>query len=136
MPESLAGCALTVAALDAGLEIDGLAAELTEAAAALEPGLDGWLDWEERNPALALAVSFVDRLPIVYGGHPVSIAAADRWKTQLNENGKIPAWTGAFPEHGHNEIVGFEGGHPVLDRLALVYLETPWDDARVSRRMA
>ncbi|HYO47967.1 MAG TPA: SIS domain-containing protein [Gemmatimonadota bacterium] len=136
LPESLAGCALAVGALDPGLEIDGLAGELSEAAAALEPRLDGWLDWEERNPALALAVSFADRLPIVYGGHPVSIAAAHRWKTQLNENGKIPAWGGAFPEHGHNEIVGFEGSHPALDRLALVYLETPWDDSRVSGRMA
>lgn len=136
LPESLAGCALAVAALDPGLEIDRQADELTRTAAILEPRLDGWLDWEERNPALALAVSFADRLPIVYGGHPVSIAAAQRWKTQLNENGKIPAWAGAFPEHGHNEIVGFEGNHPTVERLALVYLETPWDDARVSRRMA
>jgi glucose/mannose-6-phosphate isomerase len=136
LPESLAGCALAVAALDPGLEIDGLAGELTAAAVGLDPRLEHWLDWEERNPALALAVSFADRLPIVYGGHPVSIAAAHRWKTQLNENGKIPAWVSEFPEHGHNEIVAFEGAHSSLDRLALVYLETPWDDPRVSERMA
>lgn len=136
LPESLAGCALAVAALDPGLGLDELAETLTRATSTLGPGVDGWLDWDERNPALALAVSFADRLPIVYGGHPVSIAAAHRWKTQLNENGKIPAWAGAFPEHGHNEIVGFEGSHPAVERLALVYLETPWDDARVSRRMA
>ena len=136
LPESLAGCALAVAAVDPGLEVATLAHELQAAAAALGTDLDAWLGWESRNPALALAVSFADRLPIVYGGHPVSIAAAGRWKAQLNENGKIPAWAGAFPEHGHNEIVGFDGGHPALDRLALVYLETPWDDARVARRMA
>lgn len=136
LPESLAGCALAVAAIDPGLEVAALAKELSGAAKNLGPDPGGWLDWESRNPALALAVSFADRLPIVYGGHPVSIAAAGRWKTQLNENGKIPAWAGAFPEHGHNEIVGFEGGHPALERLALVYLETPWDDPRVARRMA
>ena len=136
LPESLAGCALAVAAIDPGLEAPALAGALRAAAGTLDADLDAWLSWESRNPALALAVSFADRLPIVYGGHPVSIAAAGRWKTQLNENGKIPAWAGAFPEHGHNEIVGFDGAHPALDRLALVYLETPWDDPRVARRMA
>ena len=136
LPESLAGCALAIAAIDPGLDPDALADELHAAAEALGPDLDAWLSWESPNPALALAVSFADRLPIVYGGHPVSIAAAGRWKTQLNENAKIPAWAGAFPEHGHNEIVGFDGGHPGLERLALVYLETPWDDPRVARRMA
>ena len=136
LPESLAACALAVAAIDPGLEVDALAEELRAAAGSLRPDLEAWLGWESTNPALALAVSFADRLPIVYGGHPVSIAAAGRWKTQLNENGKIPAWAGAFPEHGHNEIVGFDGGHPALERLALVYLETPWDDPRVARKMA
>jgi glucose/mannose-6-phosphate isomerase len=136
LPESLAACALTVASLDPALEAESMARELAGSAAALQPLVDGWLEWEERNAALALAVSFADRLPILYGGHPVAIAAAGRWKTQLNENGKIPAWTGAFPEHGHNEIVGFEASHPALEGLALVYLETPWDDERVSRRMA
>lgn len=135
LPESLAACGLAVAALDPGLELDALAGELTRAAEALGP-VEDWLAWEERNPALAVAVSCADRIPIIYGGHPTSIAAAGRWKTQLNENGKIPAWAGAFPEHGHNEIVGFEGDHPGLDRLTLVYLETPWDDPRASRRMA
>ena len=136
LPESLAACALAVAALDPGLEAEAMASDLAHAAGGLQPQLDGWLEWEEQNPALALAVSFADRLPIVYGGHPVAIAAGGRWKTQLNENGKIPAWTGAFPEHGHNEIVGFEGGHAALDGLSLVHLETPWDDPRVARRMA
>ena len=136
LPESFAGLALAVAAVDPALEVAALADEIRMAAGSLGADLDAWLSWESRNPALALAVSFADRLPIVYGGHPVSIAAAGRWKTQLNENGKIPAWAGAFPEHGHNEIVGFDGAHPALERLALVYLETPWDDARVTRRMA
>ncbi|HEY7472571.1 MAG TPA: SIS domain-containing protein [Gemmatimonadota bacterium] len=135
LPESLAACALSVATLDPHLEIDALAGELARSAEALGP-VEDWLAWEERNPALTVAVSCADRIPIVYGGHPISVAAAGRWKTQLNENGKVPAWAGAFPEHGHNEIMGFEGVHPGLERLVLVYLETPWDDARASRRMA
>lgn len=136
LPESLAACALAAAAVDPALPVEELAGELENAASALDGAAETWLAWDERNPAIVVAASCADRLPIVYGGHPVAIAAARRWKTQLNENGKIPAWSGAFPEHGHNEIVGFEGGHPALLRLALVYLETPWDDPRITRRMA
>ena len=135
LPESLAACALTAAALDPALPAETLAEKLESAAAALAGAAETWLAWDERNPAVGVAASCADRLPIVYGGHPVSIAAARRWKTQFNENGKIPAWSGAFPEHGHNEIVGFEGAHPAMLRLALVYLETPWDDPRITRRM-
>ena len=136
LPESLAACALAVAALDPGLDPRTLAGEMEQAAAPLDRAIAEWLSWDVGNAAVGIAASCADRLPIVYGGHPVSIAAAGRWKAQLNENGKIPAWSAAFPEHGHNEIVGFEGGHPALARIALIYLETPWDDPRVARRMA
>lgn len=136
LPASLAACTLAAAALDPALTPGALAEELERVGEVLDGALAEWLAWDARNPAVGIAASCADRLPIVYGGHPVSIAAAGRWKTQLNENGKVPAWSGAFPEHGHNEIMGFEGGHPALERLVLVYLETPWDDARVSRRMA
>lgn len=136
LPESLAATLLTIAALDPALNVSELAGELTAAAAGLTPRVADWLAWDGQNPALDIAVACADRLPIVYGAHPVSIAAAGRWKTQLNENAKVPAWTGAFPEVGHNEIVGFEGRHPVLEHLALLYLETPWDDPRAAQRMA
>ena len=33
--------------------------------------------------------------------------AAMRWKTQMNENAKMHAFSHAFPELGHNEIVGW-----------------------------
>lgn len=136
LPESLAATALAIAALDPALDVAGLAEELTAVAVSLTARSSGWLAWDGQNPALDIAVACADRLPIVYGAHPVSIAAAGRWKTQLNENAKVPAWTGAFPEHGHNEIVGFEGRHPILEHLALIYLETPWDDPRAARRIA
>jgi glucose/mannose-6-phosphate isomerase len=135
LPESLSATLLAVAALDPALDAAILADELRAVAAGLAVSSADWLRWEVENPALDLAVACADRLPVVHGAHPVSIAAAGRWKTQLNENGKLPAWTAAFPEHGHNEIVGYEGRHPVLEHLALLYLETPWDDPRASQRM-
>jgi glucose/mannose-6-phosphate isomerase len=135
LPESLAATLLAVAALDPALDAAALADELGSVASRLAARSADWLAWEVENPALDLAVACADRLPVVHGAHPVSIAAAGRWKTQLNENAKVPAWTAAFPEHGHNEIVGYEGRHPVLEHLALLYLETPWDDPRAARRM-
>jgi glucose/mannose-6-phosphate isomerase len=36
-------------------------------------------------------------------------AVAYRWKTQLNENAKMHAFSHAFPELDHNEIVGWAG---------------------------
>jgi glucose/mannose-6-phosphate isomerase len=34
--------------------------------------------------------------------------AANRWKCQINENGKAPAYWSVLPELDHNEIVGWE----------------------------
>ena len=44
-----------------------------------------------------------------------------RWKTQMNENGKVPAWAAALPELDHNEVVGWSerrGDGVVRDRAA------------------
>ncbi len=32
-----------------------------------------------------------------------------RWKTQINENAKLPAFAAELPEADHNEIVGWQG---------------------------
>lgn len=132
---SLAACALVVAQLDPGLALEPTRAALAAAADGLGESRSAWSSWEPANPALEIAASLADRLPILVAGHPLTVAAARRWKAQLNENGKIPAWTSELPEHNHNEIVGFEGGHPTLSHLAHVFLETPWDDPEVTRRM-
>lgn len=132
---SLAACALVVARLDPGLDPEEARAELTAAATATSREGSEWAGWSGDNVALALAAAFAERLPIIVGGSPLSVAAARRWKAQLNENGKVPAWTAELPEHNHNEIVGFEGDHPAVERTAVVYLETPWDEPRVTRRI-
>lgn len=132
---SFPACALIVAALDPGLDAAAEEAHLMAAAPALEPLAEAWLAWAPENPALDLAAAFARRLPILCAGHPVAIASAGRWKAQLNENAKIPAWTSDFPEHNHNEIVGFAGNHPSAGTICVVYLETAWDHPRVRRRM-
>ena len=42
-------------------------------------------------------------------GAGLTAPVAYRWKTQLNENAKIPAFAHELPELDHNEIVGWDG---------------------------
>jgi glucose/mannose-6-phosphate isomerase len=59
------------------------------------------------NPAKELAGWLDDRVAVVWGADGVGAVAAMRWKTQLNENGKVPAWHAAMSELDHNEVVGW-----------------------------
>lgn len=90
--------------------------------------------WEQ---AAALAEGFEGRIPIVYGAGPLSGAVAQRWKTQVNENAKVPAWFSLLPELDHNEITGWET-MPELTRehLGIVALTDRSDHTRVLRRIA
>lgn len=55
------------------------------------------------NTGLALA----NRIPLVYANEWLA-PIGYRWKTQLNENAKRPAFTHTMPELHHNEVVAFE----------------------------
>jgi glucose/mannose-6-phosphate isomerase len=68
------------------------------------------------------------RIPIIYGGGTVSRPVAQRWKTQINENVKIPAWWSSLPELDHNEVTGWETIPEITrENLAIVAL-TDWSD--------
>lgn len=58
------------------------------------------------NPALSIARSISNRVPVVYGLANMR-SAAIRWKTQINENSKMIAFCGTIPEFNHNEILGW-----------------------------
>jgi glucose/mannose-6-phosphate isomerase len=102
--------------------LPALADDLTEAAEVIERLLgDG------DGPAVALAADLAealeDRVAVIYGEHGLAVVAATRWKTQLNENGKAPAYWSVLPELDHNEIVGWDA-FPDLgrDRIGVVTL--------------
>ena len=61
----------------------------------------------EENPAKDLAGWLLGRTPLVWGFEGIAAAAALRWKCQLNENAKVPAFSAAFPELDHNEVEGW-----------------------------
>jgi glucose/mannose-6-phosphate isomerase len=90
--------------------------------------------WQE---ASGVAEALEGRIPIIYGGGPVSSVMAQRWKTQINENAKVAAWYSVFPELDHNEIVGWET-LPDLTRedLGVVVLRDEGDHHRISSRIS
>lgn len=59
------------------------------------------------NPAKDLASRIVGRVPVIYGGSGLAETAAYRFKCDLNEYGKTPAFWNVIPEMDHNEIVGW-----------------------------
>src|SRR4029453_16532098 len=59
------------------------------------------------NLAKGLAERIGERVPVVWGADGIGALAAMRWKTQCNENGKVPAFHAAMSELDHNEVVGW-----------------------------
>jgi len=127
----LAGAALRVAA-KAGA-IDDPRPALEESAELADEALaEGSAAWAE---AEATADSLRGRVTIVYGGGPVSGTVAARWKTQINENAKMPAWASYLPELNHNELVGWETmPDATASSLAIVALTDVDDHPRVGAR--
>src|SRR3954470_5242432 len=78
----------------------------------------------------AIAHVIGSRIPVVYGGR-TSTAAGRRWRAQLNENSKLPAFYGDLPEAHHNEVVGW---HYAENALFGLVLETKHEHERMMRR--
>ena len=96
-----------------------------------QEGSTGWQN------AGALAEGLAGRIPIIYGGGPISGAVAQRWKTQINENAKTPSWWSVLPELDHNEIVGWEAMASLTKQyLGVVALTEAADHQRVQDRLA
>ena len=85
-----------------------------------------------QNRAKGLARSIGDRVPVVWGAEGVGSVAATRWKTQLNENAKVPAFASAIPELDHNEVVGWAAGRG--KGFALIALRHDGEPADVAAR--
>ena len=62
---------------------------------------------EASNPAKQMATLIGDGVPVIWGAEGIGAVAAMRWKTQMNENGKVPAFASSMSELDHNEVVGW-----------------------------
>ena len=104
-----------------GLSSEGIAEECAEGVEACD-----------RDAAAELGRQLAGSVPLVYGTGPLG-AVAYRWKTQFNENAKMHAFSHAFPELGHNEIVGWEGADG--RGFAIVALRDPGRAVEIRRRI-
>jgi glucose/mannose-6-phosphate isomerase len=80
----------------------------------------------------------IDRtIPLVYGASALGAVAAVRWKTQVNENAKSPAFANRLPELCHNEVAGW-GQHGDVTRqvLTVVELRHDYEHPQIARRVS
>ena len=84
-----------------------------------------------------LAGELSGTMPLVYGGSAVGRAAAIRWKDQINQSAKSPAWVGVLPDVVHGELAGW-GQHGDITRqiLSLVLLRHDEEPPEVSEQFA
>ena len=117
-------------------------------AVGLFPGARGWIDYAvaqlrrrrdqlivDDGPAEQLARRIGGTLPLIHSSASLGAAAATRWRCQVNENAKAPAFIGVQPELCHNEIVGW-GQHGDITRqlITLIQLRHDHEHPQVARR--
>lgn len=114
----------------------------------LFPGAQQWIDLaieqlrvrrdeltSDNNVAEQLAKRIGRTLPVLFGGGAMGAVAASRWKNQINENAKVPAFWNTHPELCHNEVAGW-GQHGDLTRqvFTIVNLRHEYEHPQVARR--
>ncbi len=74
-------------------------------------------------------------IPLVHSSQDLGAAAALRWKCQINESAKSPAFWNVHPELGHNEVAGWGlNGDATRQLITLVNLRHDAEHPQVSRR--
>lgn len=89
----------------------------------------------ESNEARKISKSLHGKIPIIYSPAPLLAPAARRWKCQINENAKQPAFFDVFPEATHNSIVGFTNPLPIHQSLMAVFLRDSGETDLVQKRI-
>lgn len=119
--------ALCGAAESVRSEIDVAAAHAGVLAARWAPDVDG------DNLAKTLARGLHGTVPQICGAG-LTKPVAYRWKTQLNENAKLPAFASELPELDHNEIAGWDSARS-LAPFSAVFLDDSDLHPRVRQRI-
>jgi len=102
--------------------------ELDAAAAFLEQSRE-----DLRARAATIAARLDGTAPVVYGAD-LTAPVARRWKTQVNENAKLPAFFAELPEADHNELCGWGGASAGGCALSAVLIEDADQHPRERRR--
>jgi glucose/mannose-6-phosphate isomerase len=126
-PRAAVGYMFCVAAELAALALAGprLHTEIDTAASHLGAAFEA-----AESVAGELAGQIGDATVVVHGSD-LTAPVAYRWKTQINENAKLPAFASVLPEADHNEIEGWSGAD---GRFAAIFLGDRDQHPRERRR--
>lgn len=114
----------------------------------LFPGAEEWLrlavaQLRRRRDELvrpgSVAATVAERIgrtvPLFHGAQVLGAAAVARWRAQVNENAKTPAFGSVYPELCHNEIAGWgQLGDVTRQVLSVVNLRHDAEHPQVVRR--
>ena len=95
----------------------------------------GPLSATPENAAKSLALSLMDRIPVVYGSDSHLEMVAIRWRGQFSENGKQLAYSSTLPEMNHNEIEGWTHPPNLLRQLVPIFLRDRDDPPQTQARI-
>src|SRR5258708_26638068 len=128
---------MTVAALEVAALCGAgprLTSEIDVAASHTEQLVAEWgPDTPEDSLGKEIARGLLGTTPVIAGAG-LTTAIAYRWKTQINENAKQPAFSNELPELDHNEIAGWDGAQDVA-RFAAGFLDDSDAQPRAKARM-
>ncbi len=111
-----------------------LSTEIDVAASHTEQLVAEWgPDSAEDSLAKSTARGLLGTAPVIAGAG-LTVPIAYRWKTQINENSKQPAFAHELPELDHNELEGWDGAQEV-GRFSAVFLDDSDAHPRVKERM-
>ncbi|MDP9297709.1 MAG: bifunctional phosphoglucose/phosphomannose isomerase [Actinomycetota bacterium] len=110
-------------------DVDETVEELERLTGRMAPGVVS-----AENPAKQLATLIGDKVPVIWGAEGIGSVAATRWKTQMNENGKVPAFAAAMSELDHNEVVGWT--RPYGSSFSLIAVRHDGEHPEIAARFA
>jgi len=89
----------------------------------------------DASAAASVARRIGQTMALVHGGGSVGAVAAQRWKTQINENAKAAAFYATQSELCHNEICGWgQHGDVTRQTITAVFLRHEGEHPQIGRR--
>jgi len=85
-----------------------------------------------KERAQDIAVKLKGKVPLIYSSDDL-LCVAEKWKTDINENAKVPAFYNLFPEFNHNEICSFLN---LVGEYFVVMIKDEGDHERVKKRIS
>jgi len=110
-----------------------LTAEIDVAASHCEALVREWGPQAPNNEAMQIAAKLHGTIPVIAGAG-LTAPIAYRWKTQINENAKQPAFYHELPELDHNELEGWAGARQ-LASFSAVFLDDSDAHPRLKERI-